>query len=132
MASFTGIIKTLQDLTAQTTAEDTDLIPIGTSVLKKISFANLRKALGVDALNSNMSKWHMLRQTVTVPGGATAVNVNLSDMIVDCPVVAQRITNAGSVGVAGARAYAGYVTISLTAQVSASDAQVAFSIIYYC
>ena len=55
MASFTGIIKTLQDLTAQTTAEDTDLIPIGTSVLKKISFANLRKALGVDALNSNLT-----------------------------------------------------------------------------
>ena len=53
MASFTGVIKTLQDLATQTTAEDTDLIPIGTSVLKKISFANLRKALGVDALNSN-------------------------------------------------------------------------------
>ena len=79
-----------------------------------------------------MSKWHMLRQTVTVPGGATAVNINLSDMIADCPVIAQRITNTGSVGVAGARAYAGYATISLTAQVSASDAQVAFSIIYYC
>ena len=78
-----------------------------------------------------MSKWHMLRQTVTVPGGATAVNVNLSDMIVDCPVVAQRITSAGSVGVAGARAYAGYVTILLTSQVSTSDEQVAFSIFYY-
>lgn len=79
-----------------------------------------------------MAKWHMVRQTVTVQGGATTVNINLSDMIADCPVIAQRITNTGSVGVAGARAYTGYVTISLTAQVSASDAQVAFSVVYYC
>ena len=67
MASFTGIIKTLQDLTAQTTAEDTDLIPIGTSVLKKITFANLRKALGVDALNSNMQV--TINNTITLTSG---------------------------------------------------------------
>lgn len=163
--AFSGVGKFLSDLTAQTAATDTDLVPIGApGTLKKITFANLRKALGVDTINTsigaltslstttktslvdaineiftsvdtlnrNMSKWHMVRQTVTVPGGATAVNVSLSDMVTDCPVVAQRITNAGSVGVAGARAYAGYVTISLTDQVSASDAQVAFSVIYYC
>ncbi|WP_333678424.1 hypothetical protein [Muricomes intestini] len=99
-------------------------------VVINTTISNLSQSL--TQLNSNMSKWHMLRQTVTVPGGATAVNINLSDMIADCPVIAQRITNTGSVGVAGARAYAGYATISLTAQVSASDAQVAFSIIYYC
>ena len=79
-----------------------------------------------------MSKWHMVRQTVIVPGGATAVNISLSDIVVDCPVIAQRITSVETVGVVGARAYAGYVTLSLTAMVSSSDAQVAFSIVYYC
>ena len=74
MASFTGIIKTLQDLTAQTTAEDTDLIPIGTSVLKKISFANLRKALGVDALNSNINSRQLKTYTDPTQFGITDAN----------------------------------------------------------
>ena len=80
MASFTGIIKTLQDLTAQTTAEDTDLIPIGTSVLKKISFANLRKALGVDALNSKIGI-KTLYYEVSASGPAYA-NKSLYDNVV--------------------------------------------------
>ena len=77
MASFTGIIKTLQDLTAQTTAEDTDLIPIGTSVLKKITFANLRKALGVDALNSNIQN---LKDSIS---GIYTANLSVPNITID-------------------------------------------------
>ena len=76
MASFTGVIKTLQDLAAQTTAEDTDLIPIGTSVLKKISFANLRKALGVDALNSNITP-----RKITQSGSFNTLSITISSKI---------------------------------------------------
>lgn len=50
MAGFTGIIKTLADLTAQTTAVDTDVMPIGTTSPKKITIANLKEALGINAL----------------------------------------------------------------------------------
>ena len=54
MAGFTGIIKTLADLTAQTTAADTDVMPIGTTSPKKITIANLKEALGINALNRNI------------------------------------------------------------------------------
>lgn len=53
MAGFTGIIKTLADLTAQTTAADTDVMPIGATSPKKITIANLKEALGINAINRN-------------------------------------------------------------------------------
>lgn len=54
MAGFTGIIKTLANLTEQTTAADTDVMPIGESSPRKISIANLKEVLGINALNSNL------------------------------------------------------------------------------
>ena len=55
MAGFTGIIKTLADLIAQTTAADTDVMIIGTTSPKKITIANLKEALGINALNRNIT-----------------------------------------------------------------------------
>lgn len=48
--AFSGIVKLLSELTEQTTAADTDIIPIGATSPRKITFANLRKALGLDRI----------------------------------------------------------------------------------
>lgn len=54
--NFSGIVNLIKDLTEQTTAEENDYLPIGSTNLKKISFANLRRLLGIDELNRNMNE----------------------------------------------------------------------------
>ena len=49
--AFTGIGKLIKDLVTGTPA-DTDYFAFGNTDLKKVSFPNLKKALGIDALNS--------------------------------------------------------------------------------
>lgn len=49
--AFTGIGKLIKDLVTDTPA-DTDYFAFGNTDLKKVSFPNLKKALGIDALNS--------------------------------------------------------------------------------
>ena len=62
--AFSGVGKFLSDLTAQTAATDTDLVPIGApGTLKKITFANLRKALGVDTINTSIGTLTSLSTT---------------------------------------------------------------------
>lgn len=53
-AAFTGIVKLLSELTEQTTAADTDVMPIGATSPRKITIANLKEALGIGALNRNL------------------------------------------------------------------------------
>ncbi len=52
--AFTGIGKLIKDLVTGTPA-DTDYFAFGNTDLKKVSFPNLKKALGIDALNSALS-----------------------------------------------------------------------------
>lgn len=49
--AFSGIGKLIKDLVTGTPA-DTDYFAFGNTDLKKVSFPNLKKALGIDALNS--------------------------------------------------------------------------------
>ena len=49
--AFTGIGKLIKDLVTGTPA-DTDYFAFGNTDLKKVSFPNLKKALGIDALKS--------------------------------------------------------------------------------
>lgn len=49
--AFTGIGKLIKDLVTGIPA-DTDYFAFGNTDLKKVSFPNLKKALGIDALNS--------------------------------------------------------------------------------
>lgn len=49
--AFTGIGKLIKDLVTGTPA-DTDYFAFGNTDLKKVSFPNLKEALGIDALNS--------------------------------------------------------------------------------
>lgn len=51
---FSGIVKLLSELAEQTTAEDTDVMPIGATSPKKITIANLKEALGIGALNRKL------------------------------------------------------------------------------
>lgn len=51
--AFTGIGKLIKDLVTGTPA-DTDYFAFGNTDLKKVSFPNLKKALGIDALNSSL------------------------------------------------------------------------------
>lgn len=53
--AFTGIGKLIKDLVTGTPA-DTDYFAFGNTDLKKVSFPNLKKALGIDALNSAMKR----------------------------------------------------------------------------
>lgn len=87
MAGFTGIIKTLADLTAQTTAADTDVVPIGITSPKKITIANLKEALGIGELNR---KFAVLTdtfpstgniKTVPYPSGFTVLNCMLIGIV---------------------------------------------------
>lgn len=52
--AFTGIGKLIKDLVTGTPA-DTDYFAFGNTDLKKVSFPNLKKALGIDALNSALT-----------------------------------------------------------------------------
>lgn len=52
--AFTGIGKLIKDLVTGTPA-DTDYFAFGNTDLKKVSFPNLKKALGIDALNSALA-----------------------------------------------------------------------------
>lgn len=52
--AFSGIGKIIKDLVTGTPA-DTDYFAFGNTDLKKISFPNLKKALGIDALNSALN-----------------------------------------------------------------------------
>lgn len=49
--AFSGIVKLFKDWVTGTPT-DTDYFLFGNTDIKKITFANLRKALGIDALNS--------------------------------------------------------------------------------
>lgn len=51
--AFSGITKLIQNLTAKSTVADTDNFIFGASDIFRITFANLRKALGIDELNAN-------------------------------------------------------------------------------
>lgn len=51
--AFTGIGKLIKDLVTGTPA-DTDYFAFGNTDLKKVSFPNLKKALGIDTLNSSL------------------------------------------------------------------------------
>ena len=53
--AFTGIGKLIKDLVTGTPA-DTDYFTFGNTDLKKVSFPNLKKALGIDALNSALTE----------------------------------------------------------------------------
>lgn len=55
--AFTGIGKLIKDLVTGTPA-DTDYFAFGNTDLKKVSFPNLKKALGIDALNSALALKH--------------------------------------------------------------------------
>ena len=52
---FSGIVKLLSELAEQTTAEDTDVMPIGATSPKKITIANLKEVLGINALNRKLT-----------------------------------------------------------------------------
>lgn len=52
--AFSGIGKLIKDLVTGTPA-DTDYFAFGNTDLKKVSFPNLKKALGIDALNSALT-----------------------------------------------------------------------------
>lgn len=53
--AFSGIVKLLSELTEQTTAADTDVMPIGATSPRKITIANLKEVLGINALNRNIT-----------------------------------------------------------------------------
>lgn len=63
--AFTGIGKLIKDLVTGTPA-DTDYFAFGNTDLKKVSFPNLKKALGIDALNSALT---VKTKTFTSPVG---------------------------------------------------------------
>ena len=60
--AFSGIGKLIKDLVTGTPA-DTDYFAFGSTDLKKISFPNLKKALGIDALNSALTLKHAVSET---------------------------------------------------------------------
>lgn len=102
MAGFTGIIKTLSELTEQTTAADTDVIPIGASSPKKITFANLRKALGIEKVPAVINVTNTTVGTPITGGlfyqksqnGLVVVNIRLSNVTLAATTVTPLFTLA--------------------------------------
>jgi hypothetical protein len=69
---FSGIVKWLSELTEQTTAADTDVMPIGATSPRKITIANLKEALGINTLNRNLANrldWTLIE--TNIPATAT-------------------------------------------------------------
>lgn len=75
--AFTGIGKLIKDLVTDTPA-DTDYFAFGNTDLKKVSFPNLKKALGIDALNSALTLKTYLPESLGINK-----NTTLNQIVVD-------------------------------------------------
>lgn len=73
MADVTPIL--IKDLAAQTTLADTDYFIVGGADAKKITVAQMKEALGIDELNTNMKS---LIWSYTVNAGSITVPANAS------------------------------------------------------
>ena len=85
MADVTPIL--IKDLAAQTTLQDTDYFIVGGADAKKITVAQMKEALGINELNTNMGAVQVLDirtvsvQTGTVnPGESTTVHATLTNI----------------------------------------------------
>lgn len=105
--NFSGVVKRIIDLAEQTTTSDTDCIPIGGTTLKRITIANLRKALGIDSLyeknddlsnsisllNSNMNK--IIRKSISGITSTSTKNLVELGVITTAGSYVVFITNTG-------------------------------------
>lgn len=72
--AFSGIGKLIKDLVTGTPA-DTDYFAFGNTDLKKVSFPNLKKALGIDALNSALGTFKYWDDVSTGESGDTTITM---------------------------------------------------------